>query len=531
MAICLKMRLVVTFPDGTVEEHELNGDSIRIGTGNDVEISLPGLQPLEAVIRRRGNRFMLQPAENSRVYMGEHRVLLPKLISLPDEIKIGGYSLRLEAPAGSAPLEPEPEPATVVPVSQEEPSPEVDTAPTEFLELPPEIIPRLQVTGGPDQGKTFEILGTAVLGRDPSADFSLSDRFISRHHIRFYLGEDGSVIAEDIGGKNPILINGRVMPKKTLVHGDVLRVGKTELLFIYETQGFPDEEEKPKKFKIRPWVWAVAGGGILLIILAIVSWAVVSANSVKAKKERAHILMVQAEAAQKPEEKARLYSQSVSLLQEASERSPKDQEIAEGLRVASVNQRLWAHVLAAEENLKAGDYSAAIREADAALVEAPDNPQAIRVKEDATTRLFTLTYEERARSSLSAGDPASALIFAEMALSASPWDQGLITLKDSCLAALSSATGKSPSGEAALLEQLRKKHYRDADPQATLELAQKILSSRPDDPAALYYKTIAEMEIAAIDAEKNGRSQEARDLWQRIARIEPTNPLAKKRIR
>ncbi len=527
----MKMRLVVTFPDGTVKEHELNGESIRIGAGSDVEISLPGLQPLEAVIRRRGERLMLQPAENSRVYMGRHRIILPKNISLPGEIKIGPYSLRLEAPAGSPEPESDAESNTPAPVSIEEPHPDIDAAPTEFLELPPEIVPRLQVTGGPDQGKTFEILGTAVLGRDPSADFSLSDRFVSRHHIKFYLGDDGSVIAEDIGGKNPILINGRVIPKKALVHGDVLRVGKTELLFIYEAQGFADEEEKPKKFRFKPWVWVAAGGPIFLVIVAVVSWVLVSANSVKAKKEKAHMLMVQAEAARKPEEKARLYSVSVSLLEEASKRSPEDPEIAEGLRVASLNQRLWTHVLSAEENLKAGEYRAAIREADAALAEAPDNPQAIRVKEDATSRLFTLTYEERARSSLSAGDPASALVFAEMALSASPWDQGLTGLKDSCLAALSSAVAKSPSGEAALLEQIRKKHYRDADPQATLELAEKILSANPDDPAALYYKTIAEMEIEALTAEKAGRSEEAADLWQRIARIEPTNPLARKKVR
>lgn len=528
MAVCLKMRLVITFPDGTVEEQELNGDSVRVGAGNDVELSLPGLQPLEAVIRRHGNRFKIHPAENSKVYIGNQRVLLPKVIAPPDEIRIGGYSLRVETPAPVEEARPGPE---AEPEVKEEPLAEVDTAPTEFLELPPEIIPRLQVTGGPDQGKTFEILGTAVMGRDPSADFSLSDKFVSRHHIRFYLGEDGSVVAEDIGGKNPILINGKVMPKKTLVHGDVLRVGKTELLFIYETQGFAEEEEKPKKFTMKPWVWAAMGGAFLIVILAIVSWAVVSTNSVSAKKQKAHMLLVQAEAAQKPEDKAGLYSRSVSLFEDASKKVPNDPEIAEGLRVASLNQRLWTHVLNAEESLKAGDYRTALREADAALAEAPDNPQALRVKEDATTKLFSLTYEERARSSLSGKDPASALVFAEMALSASPWDQGLVSLKDSCLEALSAAKEKSPSGEAALLDQLRKKHYRDADPQATLELARKMLSSRPDDPAALYYKTIAEMELAALEAEKNGQSEEAMDLWRRIARIEPTNPLARKRVR
>jgi len=519
VAVCLNMRILVIFPDGAVSEHELTGDSIRVGAGSDVELSLPGLQPLEAVIRRRGDRFMIHPAENSKVYIGDQRLLLPKQISPPSEIKVGAYTIRFEG--------------THQPPEEGEPGEfpyEIDTAPTEFLELPPEIIPRLQVTGGPDKGKTFEILGTAVLGRDPSADFSLSDRFVSRHHIRFYLAEDGSVVAEDIGGKNPILINGRVMPKKTLVHGDVIRVGQTELLFIYETQGLA-EEEKPRRLAVKPWAWATVGAALFLAILATVSWIIVSRNSVSARKEKAHMLLVQAEAAQRPHDKARLYSEAVSLLEDAAKRSPKDPEIAEGLRIASLNQRLWTHILSAEENLSAGDYRAALREADAALAEAPDNPQALQLKEDATARLFSVTYEERARSSLSSRDPASALVFAEMALSASPWDQRLVSLKDSCLKALAEAKEKSPSGDAALFDQLRKKHYRDADPEATLELAQKILSSRPDDPAALYYKTIAEMEVAALESERAGRTAEAADIWRRIARIEPTNPLARRRVR
>jgi len=520
VAVCLNMRLVVTFPDGTVREHELNGDSIRVGGGSDVEVPLPGLQPLEAVIRRFGNKFKVQPGENSKVYIGGQRLILPKLIVPGDEIRIGGYTLRVEA---VAPVEEQEQ-------TQESPA-EIDAAPTEFLELPPEIIPRLQVTGGPDKGKTFEILGTAVMGRDPSADFSLSDRFVSRHHIRFYLAEDGSVVAEDIGGKNPILINGRVMPKKTLVHGDVLRVGQTELLFIYEAQGFADEEEKPRKLPAGPWMWAGVSGAIFILAAAIVSWILISRNSVSAKKEKAHMLIVQAEAAQRPEDKVKLYSEAVSLLEDAAKRSPKDAQIAEGLRVASLNQRLWTHILSAEKNLSLGDYRAALREADAALAEAPDNPQALRLREDATAGLFSLTYEERTRSSLSAGDPASALVFVEMALSASPWDQELASLKDSCLRALAQTKEKSPSGDAALLDQLRKKHYRDSDPEATLELARKILSTRPDDPAALYYKTIAEMELSALESERAGRSAEAMDIWRRIARIEPTNPLARKRLR
>ncbi|MEO0191323.1 MAG: FHA domain-containing protein [candidate division WOR-3 bacterium] len=520
------MRLIVKFPDGTLLEREMNGNSIRIGNGSEIEVSLPGLQPLEATIHKIGGRFKIAPAENARVYLGRERVLLPKFITPDDEIGIGKYSLRIEIPA---PQETSQENPPVISEPKDDLQNEVDTAPTEFLELPPEIVPRLQVTGGPDQGKTFEILGTAVLGRDLSADFVLTDRFVSRHHLRFYLNEDGSVVVEDIGGKNPVLINGRVMPKKVLIHGDVIRVGKTELLFFYEAQGFA-EEARPRP-RIRPWVWASAGAALLFGVLAITSWVIFSKNSLSARKQQAHMLMVQAEAAQSPSDKARLYSRSVSIFEALSKRAPNDPEIAEGLRVASLNQRLWTHIINAEENLKAGDYMASVREADAALAEAPDNPQALRLRDEATAKLFIATYEAEARKSLSAGDPASAVIYAELALSASPWDESLLSLKDSCAKALSEVKDKSPSDQTALLSAIRKKHYRDADPEATLEMAKKILSQNPDDPAALYYKTIAEMEIAALEAEKNGRVDEAAELWRRIARIEPTNPLARKRAK
>ncbi|MGB9590842.1 MAG: FHA domain-containing protein, partial [Candidatus Hydrothermia bacterium] len=133
------MRLVVTSPDGTVKEHELNGDFIRIGTGNDVELSLPGLQPLEAIIRRRGDRFLIQPAENARVYMGDQRVLLPRIISPSDDIEVGSYIIRLETEATDAVPEPETKPAEETSAIKQDIQPDVDTTPTEFLELPPEI--------------------------------------------------------------------------------------------------------------------------------------------------------------------------------------------------------------------------------------------------------------------------------------------------------------------------------------------------------------------------------------------------------
>ena len=87
----------------------------------------------------------------------------------------------------------------------------------------------LVVVQGPDLGRTFDVAGDAVVGRDPTAAMQLSDQEVSRRHAIVSAGGDGLAI-EDLGSSNGTWIgDDRVSGTATIALGQTLRVGGTVL--------------------------------------------------------------------------------------------------------------------------------------------------------------------------------------------------------------------------------------------------------------------------------------------------------------
>mgnify|MGYP001627623988 CR=1 FL=1 len=78
----------------------------------------------------------------------------------------------------------------------------------------------------------YQIQKTKVLiGRAEEADIIIEDINISRIHC--YIEENNGIwIMKDNGSKNGVFINGEKTMSRNLCEGDVLRVGKTEIIFI-----------------------------------------------------------------------------------------------------------------------------------------------------------------------------------------------------------------------------------------------------------------------------------------------------------
>ncbi len=82
----------------------------------------------------------------------------------------------------------------------------------------------------PITGQVFHI------GRDPNyADYAIrDDKLVSRSHA-VILTENGKHLVIDNGARNPILVNGNVVPPKgerEIRTGDILRFGRTDFVFI-----------------------------------------------------------------------------------------------------------------------------------------------------------------------------------------------------------------------------------------------------------------------------------------------------------
>jgi pSer/pThr/pTyr-binding forkhead associated (FHA) protein len=71
------------------------------------------------------------------------------------------------------------------------------------------------------------------IGRGPTADVSLDDPEVSRHHCALLLWEDDWVL-KDGGSANGTWVNQKRISIAILRNGDIIRIGKTELEFRTE---------------------------------------------------------------------------------------------------------------------------------------------------------------------------------------------------------------------------------------------------------------------------------------------------------
>jgi len=84
--------------------------------------------------------------------------------------------------------------------------------------------------------KSYEISKKVIkIGRKPSNDVSLSDPFISRDHAEIEALEDGGYELRDLGGENPVKVNGRIISQHRLRDGDKLTMGQSLLIFKTDT--------------------------------------------------------------------------------------------------------------------------------------------------------------------------------------------------------------------------------------------------------------------------------------------------------
>ncbi len=83
--------------------------------------------------------------------------------------------------------------------------------------------------------KNYEISKKVIrIGRRPSNDVPLTDPFVSRDHAEIVSLEDGSYELRDLGGENPVKVNGRIISQHRLRDGDKLTLGQSLLIFKTE---------------------------------------------------------------------------------------------------------------------------------------------------------------------------------------------------------------------------------------------------------------------------------------------------------
>jgi Nif-specific regulatory protein len=92
--------------------------------------------------------------------------------------------------------------------------------------------PRLLIISGSPTGTVRPLIdGHLSIGRDESNQLGLSDTAVSRRHCTIeQVGEQYEVV--DLDSRNGTFVNGIPVRRKVVEHGDTIRVGKSELVFL-----------------------------------------------------------------------------------------------------------------------------------------------------------------------------------------------------------------------------------------------------------------------------------------------------------
>ena len=97
------------------------------------------------------------------------------------------------------------------------------------------MAPRLVVTSGPMRGRVQALLdGRISVGRDEANILHLAESSVSRTHCAIKQGAGGEFEVVDLESHNGTFVNGIPITRKILRHGDLLRIGGTDLLFLLD---------------------------------------------------------------------------------------------------------------------------------------------------------------------------------------------------------------------------------------------------------------------------------------------------------
>lgn len=108
-----------------------------------------------------------------------------------------------------------------------------------------EEIPLLIAQTGPLEGQRWLINERTIIGRDPTCNIVISDRQVSRHHIRLTPTASG-ILLEDLGSKNGTHLNGDLLQdSRILQDADNIQIAYVQqFTFLSSDATMPLDEEE-----------------------------------------------------------------------------------------------------------------------------------------------------------------------------------------------------------------------------------------------------------------------------------------------
>ncbi|MBC7174183.1 MAG: FHA domain-containing protein, partial [Polyangiaceae bacterium] len=201
--------------------------SIGRGSSSDVQLPDPTVSLAHASLRVHQTGYAaFDEGSTNGVYVNGTRIApgRPKPIRSGDVLHVGGFAVVVEVALSVSSA-----------TSTEQTAAMAKRLARELLEgrgTTPDA-PRVTVLNGPSAGQKAEIPeppATLTVGRAETCGLPLSDADLSREHALIRRGDDG-VWVEDLGSKNGLKVNGRVIERRRLRDRDEIEIGRTALFF------------------------------------------------------------------------------------------------------------------------------------------------------------------------------------------------------------------------------------------------------------------------------------------------------------
>jgi pSer/pThr/pTyr-binding forkhead associated (FHA) protein len=220
---------------GAVElSYEFEQARIAIGRGPGADVRLPSatVSGTHALLEQRGGYCTVRDERSLNGTFVNGSALVPnraRALADGDEIEVGEFVLSFQQ-------------TTLVQATTPERTASLARRMLRDLlgaEHAASAMPHLEVSEGPDRGTRIQIdapPSRLVIGRAASCALVLSDVDVSREHIEVQHDLDGC-LARDLGSKNGMEVNGKLLRARRLRHGDVLRIGKSAIVY-----GDPSED-------------------------------------------------------------------------------------------------------------------------------------------------------------------------------------------------------------------------------------------------------------------------------------------------
>ncbi len=454
--------------------------------------------------------------------------------------------------------------------------------PTQFIDIEEAEVPYLKILSGPDAGKIIEVDKTGIIGRGEDADYKIEDQYVSRKQAKIYVFDDKYEI-EDIGGKNPTLLNGKVLTKITPLHsGDEIQIGKTRILFVN-----PKEKPESEIYKSKG-IPAYVYGILVFIILILIGFGIWFYN---AQQENKFNNLISSASSTIPiisqlettEKKINALERAKGEIIQAEKIKKNDQRVLDLKPLIEKLLNAWKDVKNAEEHINNGDYFSALNSIENAIKVLENDKYVNSLYDQILIATVVQQNYAEAKALFENGKPNEALEILNLALNRAPDHPQLLELKKIILSAQKKKTTQSEiQQKLASLKDVKPKEEKKEElaqkpkEQKTLEstikidvpkinlettqpeinlditldetknlvnayekehnldktirIATSILQNDPNNVKAKYYLRLAQKEKQALAYERQGKKTEAISIWEEILKLDPSNNWAKQAL-